>query len=221
MLKLPEKYHSYGLQLIKFSQYLHKKNMLAAADGNLSIRISDQEIIITPSGRLKAFIEPSDCALIDIDNNILYGNPSGERLMHLEVYKKCNKALAVVHAHPPTAVALTIAFPDWNEVPMDIMSELILALGKLPIVNYARPGTLEMGTNLHEFLPQCRALLLARHGALTWGESLTEAYSGMERIEHSAEIIHKAISMGGLTKLPEFEVNALKELRKSIGNKIL
>lgn len=207
--------------IVETCRALNARNFLAAADGNVSVRISDREILITPAGLNKSRVAPSDMAVITIDNEILSGNPSSERLMHLEVYRRCAQARAVVHAHPPTAIAWTIARPDLTELPAECMSELILAVGRLPVVPYARPGTLEMGTNLHPFLPACRALILARHGALSWGENLQEAYNGMERIEHSALILKTAQELGGLTALPAAEVEELKRLRAKLGERIL
>lgn len=207
--------------IVRYCSMLHKKNMLAAADGNVSYRISDGEILITPSGVPKAFIEVDDIAVIDLANNIIKGRPSGERQMHLEVYRKCPQARAVVHAHPPSAIAWSVAFPDITELPSECLSEVILAAGRIPIIPYARPGGIEMGTNLHPVLPECRAMILSRHGALCWGESLREAYCGMERIEHSADILMRAKSLGQLTSLPEEEVKALHEMRKQMGERLL
>lgn len=207
--------------IVRYCSLLHKKNMLAGADGNVSYRISDGEILITPSGVPKAFIEADDIAVIDLANNIIKGRPSGERLMHLEVYRKCPQARAVVHAHPSSAIAWSVAFPDMTELPSECLSEVILAAGRIPIVPYARPGGISMGTNLHPYLPQCRAMILSRHGALCWGESLREAYCGMERIEHSADILMRAKTLGQLTSLPEDEVAALREMRAQMGERLL
>ena len=200
---------------------LNARNFLAAADGNVSVRLSDEEILITPAGLNKSRVSPQDMAVITLANEIRSGTPSSERLMHLEVYRRCPQARAVVHAHPPVAIAWTIARPELRELPAECMSELILAVGRVPVVPYARPGTLEMGTNLHPFLPACRALVLARHGALSWGESLEEAYNGMERIEHSAVILKAAQDLGGLTSLPPAEVEELRKLRAKLGERIL
>jgi len=208
-------------EIIRFCELLHSKGMLAAADGNVSYRVSDEEILITPSGVPKAFIQPEDIAVIDINNRIVSGNPSGERLMHLEVYRQCKEARAVVHAHPPTAIAWSVAYPEYEELPSECLSEVILAAGKIPIVAYARPGTIEMGKNLHPYLQECRAMILARHGAICWGESLREAYCGMERVEHSAEILMRAKAIGDLTKLPPNEVKALREMRAQMGKRLL
>ncbi|MFP5519364.1 MAG: class II aldolase/adducin family protein [Bdellovibrionia bacterium] len=208
-------------QILEVAKRLYARNMLAAADGNISYRISDTEILITPSGISKAFMEPEDMAVITLDNQILKGTPSSERLMHLEVYKKCPHAKCVVHAHPPTAIAWSVARPDLKELPAHSLSEVILATGSIPFVPYARPGQIDMGTVLTPYLPDYRAFILSRHGALTWGESLDEAWRGMERIEHSAQILKTAVELGGLTVLPDEELKALYEMRKKIGPQLL
>lgn len=195
--------------------------MLASADGNVSCRLSNDRILITPTGVNKAFMNAREMAVVTLDNQVLSGTPSGERLMHLEVYRRCPNARAIVHAHPPTAIAWTVARPDWSELPANCLSEVILAVGRIPFVPYARPGTAQMGTNLLPYLPQCRVLVLARHGALSWGESLDEAYNGMERLEHSAQILMHAQVLGGLTPLPPAEVQALLEMRAKLGERTL
>lgn len=207
--------------IVEICRRLHGRNMLAAADGNISCRVNDREILITPSGISKAFMKPEEMAVITIDNQILKGQPSTERLMHLEIYRSCPQARAVVHAHPVTAIAWSIAKPQLQKIPSDCLSEVILACGDIPFVKYARPGTQEMGSALKGFLPQHRALILRRHGAVTWGEDLEEAYRGMERIEHSAQILATAERLGGLHPLPEEEVKYLYELRKKIGDVLL
>lgn len=207
--------------IIEICQRLHARNMLSAADGNISYRLDDEMILITPSGLAKAFMKASDMAVITLDNKIISGNPSSERLMHLEVYKKCPEAKAVIHAHPMTAIAWSIAQPEMKKLPSDCLSEVILATGDIPFVDYARPGTQAMGDVLKPFLPNSKALILRRHGALTWGSSLDEAYRGMERIENSAQILATAQTLGGIHPLPPEEIEYLYELRKKIGNILL
>ncbi|RZA07265.1 MAG: class II aldolase/adducin family protein [Proteobacteria bacterium] len=207
--------------LVEICRRLHGKNMLASADGNVSLKISEEEILITPTGVNKARLKASDVAVITLDNKIISGKPSSERLMHLEVYRRCFKARAIVHAHPPTAIAFTVANPKLAELPAEALSELILAVGRVPIAPYARPGSLEMGTVLHPYLPACRVMILARHGALSWGEDPEEAYNGMERLEHVCQILKSAVAFGGITSLPAEEVEALREMRKTLGERTL
>ncbi|BDU75970.1 class II aldolase/adducin family protein [Mesoterricola sediminis] len=200
---------------------LHGRNLLAAADGNVSVRLEDGTIAITPSGVAKNRMAPGDLALLDPDGTVLAGRPSTERLMHLAVYRACPEARAVVHAHPPTAIALSLARPDWAWLPSDALPEVILAAGAVPIVPYARPGTAAMGEVLAPFLPERRLLMLSRHGALAWGEDLEEAYRGVERLEHVCQILKAALELGGAAALPPEEVEALREARARNGRRLL
>lgn len=207
--------------MVEICRRLHGKNLLASADGNVSVRLADDEILITPTGMNKARMRAEDVATITLENQVLSGKPSSERLMHLEVFRRAPKARAIVHAHPPTAIAWTVARPDLKELPAEALSELILAVGRVPVAPYARPGTLDMGTVLGPFLPDCRVILLARHGAISWGEDLEEAYNGMERLEHVCQILKSAVELGGITALPPVEVEALRELRRGLGERTL
>ena len=141
--------------------------------------------------------------------------------MHLEVYRQCSKAKCIVHAHPPTAIGWSIAYPELKELPHEALGEVILAAGRIPIIPYARPSTTEMGTNLRAELPGCRIMILARHGGLAWGEDLSEAYNGMERLEHAAQILMNAHLLGGITNLPAAEVEALQAMREKASGRTL
>lgn len=208
-------------EIINTAVMLHHKNMLAACDGNISYRLDDDTILITPSGMPKFLVTEADIAVVDLNGKVIKGKPSSEMLMHLEVYKMRADAKAVIHAHPPTAVAYSIAHPDAVEIPGKSFSELILAVGKIPIVPFQMPGSHEMGTALHPFIKESKVMVLARHGALSFGSDLIEAYNGMERLEHSCEMLLKAQSFGGVTELDEQIVKELYELRKKIGDKTL
>lgn len=207
--------------LIHYGRYAHRKNLLAAADGNLSYRHSDHEIWITPSARSKAWLTQEELACITLDGEVLTGSPSSERLMHLAIYKAVPEARAVFHAHPMAAIALSLARPQWTELPTDSLPEVIIAAGRIPIVPYARPGTAAMGTALTPYLPECRLLILARHGAVCWGESIEAAYNGIERLEQICTILAQVESLGGASPLPSSEISALHALRKGLGPQII
>ena len=210
-----------GREIVEIARRLHARGWLAAADGNISYRMSDENILITPSGRHKGFLSETDICRMTVDNQILEGEPSTERLMHLAVFQNVEKAKAVVHAHPPVATAWTIARPDLAELPAECLSEVILAAGRIPFVPYARPGTKQMGDHLLPFLPECRLMILSRHGALAWGETLEEAYNGIERLEHAAVTLAHAQSLGGLTMLPPEEVANLRLMRSKMDGRTL
>ncbi|PKL79150.1 MAG: class II aldolase family protein [Candidatus Melainabacteria bacterium HGW-Melainabacteria-1] len=207
--------------IINHARALHQRGLLVSADGNLSIRLSDDKILITPSALNKSRLRPEDLAVINIDGDILQGRPSSERHMHLEIYRQVPTARAITHAHPPHAIALSLARPYWKSLPVEALPEVLIAAGEIPIVPYARPGTEKMGTSLHPFLPACRLMILARHGAICWGESLDESVDGIERLEQICQILTLAESMGGTTPLPAGELQALRQLRQRIGPKIL
>jgi L-fuculose-phosphate aldolase len=200
---------------------LHARNLLAAGDGNISARLGDGRIAITPSGVSKARLTPSDMAFLALDGGVISGRPSTERLMHLAIYRVCPEARCIVHAHPPTAIAWTVARPELHELPSEGLPELILAAGRIPVVPYAMPGTEQMGQALIPFLPQHRLLLLARHGAVCWGEDLEEAYLGIERLEHVAQILKSAVELGGIASMEITELALLREAREKMGPRIL
>jgi L-fuculose-phosphate aldolase len=209
------------ITLLDAAKRLHARGLLAAGDGNLSVRLEDGRIAMTPRGVPKAQVRLEDMALLDLDGTVVSGNPSSERAMHLVVYRAVPEARAVIHAHPPTAIAWTLARPDLAELPSDSLPEVILAAGRIPIVPMAIPGTEAMGTALLPFLPAHRLLILARHGGLAWGESVQEAVGGMERLEQVAEILWKAETLGGAKPLAPSELVELRALRAKLGPRIL
>lgn len=207
--------------ILKICRLLHQKDFIAGADGNVSFRLSDAEILITPSGKHKGFIAAADIAAITIDNQVVSGNPSGEREMHLEIYRRVPKAVCVVHAHPPTAIAWSVGRPSLKELPSRALSETILAVGRVPIARYARPTTSDMAASIRDLLPGNRVMILARHGAVSWGESAEEAYNGMERIEAISRILKMSEELGGISDLPDEEIAFLEKMRNEIGERTL
>ena len=207
--------------LIEACRRLHTGGLLAASDGNVSIRLPDGRIVITPRGVPKAKVKAGDLAYLSASGATLSGHPSSERAMHLAIYRAVPEAQAIVHAHPPTAIAWSLARPELKELPSEGLPEVILAAGRIPIVPMAMPGTEAMGTNLLPFLPAHRLMILARHGGLSWGAHLDEAVGGIERLEQVAEILWKAETLGGAKPLSGSELEELRALRAKIGPKII
>ncbi len=207
--------------LLDACRRLHAGGLLAASDGNLSVRLPNGLIAMTPSGVPKAKVELKDLAYLQLDGTIVAGRPSSERAMHLAIYRAVPAAKAIVHAHPPTAIAWSLARPDLEELPSDGLPEVILAAGRIPIVPMAMPGTEAMGSNLLPYLPGHRLMLLARHGGLCWGGHLDEAVGGMERLEQVATILWKAETLGGAKPLSPSALEELRALRAKLGPKII
>lgn len=208
-------------RIIETGRRLHAKDYIAAADGNISYRLSDRRILITPSGYHKGFLKKEQIAVMNLEGEVIAGTPSSESPMHLEVYRCEPEARAVIHAHAPTCTAWSIARPELTRLPDESMAELILAVGEVPVVPYQRPGTEDMAQAVARWVDRHQVMVLARHGVLSWGRDLEEAYMGVERVEHAARILWLAEVIGGLTSLPADEVQALRDIRKKAGDRIL
>lgn len=181
-------------EIIRIAHHLHNKNMLAADDGSISYRYNNTEILITPPSKSKSQITPDDVAIITIDGQIKKGKPSPESFMHLAIYQLCPKAKCVIHTHPPKATAWTVARPDLKELPVEILHQFI---SRVPIVPY-QSDSKNFNDALKPYLPEYRMMLLARYGAITWGDDLEEALNRIERLEHAADILIYANMISGI-----------------------
>ncbi|MCL1951167.1 MAG: homoserine O-succinyltransferase [Turicibacter sp.] len=171
--------------ICEIGKRVYDKNFVAANDGNISVKIGPDTIITTPTGVSKGFMTPDMLVKMDLSGKVLAGRlkPSSEVKMHLRVYKENPNVGAVVHAHPPVATSYAIA-----GIPLDkpISPEAVVLLGTVPVAPYATPGTEEVPDSVAPYCRGHNALLLANHGALTWGEDLLQAYYRMESLEHYA-----------------------------------
>ncbi len=182
---------SLRLEIIKVCRKLESKGLIAASDGNVSCRLGEDCILITPSGVSKGDMEPEDLARTCMQGNLLEGRirPSSEIRMHLLVYLMRPDVMAIVHAHPPLATAFTLAGFPFNS---KVLPEVWLMLGKVPVAPYATPSTDEVPRSISPYIAESRAILLRRHGAITFGGSVTEACMRMEKLEHCAKILFYA-----------------------------
>ena len=179
------------LEIIKVCRKLESKGLIAASDGNVSCRVGEDSILITPSGVSKGDLGPEDLAKTCMRGNLLEGpiRPSNEIRMHLHVYRTRRDVLGIVHAHPPFATAFTLAGFPFNS---KVLPEVWIMLGKVPVAPYATPATDEVPQSISPYIMDSRAILLRRHGALTFGGSVTEACMRMEKLEHCAKILFYA-----------------------------
>ena len=182
---------SLRLEIIKVCRKLESKGLIAASDGNVSCRLGEDCILITPSGVSKGDMEPEDLARTSMQGNLLEGRikPSSEIKMHLLVYRIRPDVMAIVHAHPPLATAFTLAGYPFNS---KVLPEVWLMLGKVPVAPYATPSTDEVPQSISPYIAESRVILLRRHGAITFGGSVAEACMRMEKLEHGAKILFYA-----------------------------
>ncbi|MFH1036174.1 MAG: class II aldolase/adducin family protein [Pseudomonadota bacterium] len=198
-------------ELARFARLAARRGHMAATDGNLSCRLGDDRLLITPSGSAKAWLKASDLLEVDLEGRLLAGDgrPSAEMGLHLAAYQAQPAARAVIHAHPPVATALTLA---GAELMVEALPELLISLREVPTVPYATPGSAELVRAAEPYLAGHCALLLARHGTLTLGPDLASAWALCEKLEHAANMQLAAQALGGLEPLPRDEQARLRAL---------
>ena len=194
---------------------LWQKGFVAANDGNISVKISDNEYYCTPTGVSKASLTPDMIIKVDKDGNKLEGklNPSSEIKMHMRVYRERPDVTAVVHAHPPVATAFTVADIDLDQY---VLPEAVLTIGAVPTCDYGTPSTMEIPDSLDPYIQDHDAFLLRNHGALTVGCNLTKAFFVMEEVEFHAVICKHAKDLGAVHEISRDQLAKLMELRKKM-----
>lgn len=205
-------------QICDIGRRMYQRNMVAANDGNISVRLGEHEILCTPTGVSKGFMTPEYICKIDETGKILEANgnfrPSSETKMHLKVYERRPDVKAVVHAHPMFATAFAIC---GIELTAPIMPEAVVNLGPVPIAPYATPSTEEVPNSIEGFLADHQAILLANHGALAWGKDLMTAYYKLESLEFYAELLYRTRQLGGARELNQEQLEKLYEVKRKLG----
>jgi len=175
---------------------LAAQGLIAGRDGNLSVRLGPERVLVTPSGFIKSLVTPSDMVEVDLSGKTRRRSsrkPTSELELHLRILRHRPDVHAVVHAHPPTATGFAVA---GETIPGNLLPELIFLVGPMPLVPFGMPGTPALGDQVVPYLDKHDALLLANHGAVTMGSTLDEAWIRMETLEHSARIILAARQIG-------------------------
>ena len=207
-------------QICDIGKRIYDRNMVAANDGNISVKLSDNEFLCTPTGVSKGFMTPEYICKVDRDGNVIQANgnfkPSSEIKMHMRVYQQRPDVKSVVHAHPTYATSFAIAGIPLTQ---PIMPEAVITLGCVPIAEYGTPSTAEIPDAIEKYLQYYDAVLLANHGALAYSDSLLSAYHKMESLEFYAELLFKARQLGGPKELSEEQVQRLYEIRRQFGLK--
>lgn len=205
-------------EMCEIGRRVYDRGMVASNDGNFSVKLSDNEFLCTPTGVSKGFMTPEYICKVDAEGNVLEANegfrPSSEVKMHMRVYKERPDVNAVVHAHPMYATTFAIAGIPLME---PIMPEAVIALGGVPLAKYGTPSTVEVPDSIMPYLQKYDAVLLENHGALTYSDTLLNAYHKMESLEFYARLMYQAKMIGGPQILDEKRVEELYEIRRSMG----
>jgi L-fuculose-phosphate aldolase len=209
-------------QICEIGRLMRHYNYIDATSGNISARLGPDRILATPSGLAKGNMTPDQLIVVNMEgekvgrptaaNRNLY--PTSELLLHLECYRQRPDVNGVVHAHPATAVALTIAGVSLEQC---IVPEVIVFLGLVPTTPYATPSDAEGRDAIRDLIKQHDALMLANHGSLTVASDVWTAYLRLEVLEHFAEIVFKVQQLGGAPSLPSEQVEKLLAQRRKLG----
>ncbi|MBV6521416.1 MAG: 3-oxo-tetronate 4-phosphate decarboxylase [Gemmatimonadaceae bacterium] len=200
-------------EIVKVCRRLYERGLIAGPDGNVSVRIAQDRILVTPSGMSKVEVTTDDLVELTMDGRQRRGarQASSEIAMHLRIYERRADVRAVVHAHPPTATGFAVAGESFTTC---VLPEMIFQVGWVPLVPYATPGTPDLADRFEPFVAGHDAFLMANHGATTVGANLLLAHQRMESLEQSARILLTARLLGRVNTLNGADIRALVEARE-------
>jgi len=204
-------------QVVSTSHRLHENGWVANHDGNVSVRLTGDRLLITCTAVSKREVDEASLLVVDMQGQVLEGRkrPFSELELHLAVYKVRPDVNVVLHAHPPYVTAFGLAGRLLGPI---AMPEIIVSLGdRIPTLPRALPKDVAALERLASAAQEVDAVLLSGNGAVTFGEDLSQALLRMELIEHYAKIVHLALPLGGVDPMPLAEVQRLLEARKKAG----
>lgn len=195
-------------EMVETAKRLYQRDHIGAAEGNLSVRLADGRIMITPSGANKGYMKPEDLIICDSAGKKIQGSgrPSSEIKLHVAIYNWRPDVNAICHAHPLYATAYSTA-----RIPLDrcILPEVVATLGAIPLANYGPPGTSDLPETLAALVDRYDAFLLEAHGVLTLGKNPEDAFNKIEIVERYAHILSIAEQLGNVTELSAAEIERL------------
>ena len=203
--------------IIEVGKRMYHKGFVAANDGNISCKVGPDTIWATCTGVSKGFMSQDMLVKMNLDGKVMIGSrkPSSEIKMHLRVYQENPEVMAVTHAHPPVATSFAIAGISLDKA---VLPEAVVQLGTVPIAKYATPGTQEVPDSIAPFCREYNAVLLANHGALSWGKDVIEAFYRLESIEYYATILmYTGNIIGKQNELSCKQINDLLGIRQQLG----
>ncbi len=203
-------------EMVAVGRRMYQRGYVAATDGNISVRLDGERLLLTPSGVCLGEMSPEDLVIVDREGRPVDAaqRPSSELPMHLEVYGQRPDVSAVIHAHPPLATAFTVAGISLAQC---VIPEVVLTMGTIPTTQYATPSTEQGREQVRELIRCYDALILDRHGTLTIGPDLINAYRRLEKVEHAAQVTLAARQLGNIRTLPPEEVRRLEAMRAQMG----
>jgi L-fuculose-phosphate aldolase len=208
--------HKIKLDICEIGRRIYDKGFAAANDGNITVRIGENEVLCTPTMHSKGFLKPDDICTIDMTGKQLAGSKkrSSEALLHLEIYKQRPDVKSVVHCHPPHACAFAIAR---EPIPQCILPEVEVFLGDVPITTYETPGGQDFANTVIPFVNKTNIVVLANHGTVSYGENVERAYWWTEILDAYCRMLILAKSLGRVNYFSESKERELLALKDKWG----
>lgn len=178
-------------EMVEVCRRLYERGLVAGQDGNVSVRIAADRVLVTPAGMSKVDVRASDLVELSLHDGLAVSSKKGreassEVQLHLATYVIRVDVRAVVHAHPPVATGFSVA---GEGVLHPQLAELQYGAGTVPLVPYAPPGSRELADRAAQCLRTHDVVLLEHHGAVAVGPGLFAAHQRMESLEHAARIL--------------------------------
>ncbi len=168
---------------------LYERGLTHGSTGNISVRLGDRWLV-TPTGSSFGALDPARISLLDTEGRLLAGDPpSKEAVLHQAMYQQRPGAGAVVHLHSIHSVAASVlADVDPHDVLPPLTAYYVMRIGRLPLVPYHPPGDKGLAEAVRAYAGKHHALLLANHGPVVAGSSLSAATDAVEELEATARL---------------------------------
>lgn len=208
--------HKIKQDICEIGRRLYNKGFAAANDGNITVRISDNEVLCTPTMHSKGFLKTEDICTMDMTGKQTSGikKRSSEALLHLEIYKKRADIKSVVHCHPPHATAFAIAR---EPIPQCVLPEVEVFLGDVPITRYETPGGKAFAETILPFVDKTNVIILANHGTVSYGLDVEQAFWWTEILDAYCRMLMLARQLGNVSYFTENEERELLTLKQNWG----
>lgn len=208
--------HKIKQDVCEIGRRLYNKGFAAANDGNITVRISDNEVLCTPTMHSKGFLKVEDICTIDMTGKQIAGikKRSSEALLHLEIYKQRPEIKSVVHCHPPHATAFAVAR---EPIPQCVLPEVEVFLGDVPITRYETPGGQAFADTVLPFVNKTNIIILANHGTVSFGVDVEQAYWWTEILDAYCRILMLSRQLGNVSYFNENEERELLDLKQKWG----
>jgi 3-dehydro-4-phosphotetronate decarboxylase len=177
-------------EITSVARSLYERGLTHGSTGNISARLAGDRWLVTPTGASFGTLDPARISLLDEEGRLLAGDrPSKEAFLHRAMYRERPRASAVVHLHATHSVAVSVlADVDPSDVLPPLTAYYVMRIGSLPLVPYHPPGDPALAGAVAGFASRHHALLLANHGPVVAGSSLSAATDAVEELEATARL---------------------------------